>query len=139
MAIAGITPDQLQRAIEILVKEFNPVLIYLFGSAVRSELRVDSDIDLAFLSDKTRDGYEVFRVAQQLAEVFNRDVDLIDLQKASTVMKAQIVAYGKHIYETDLNRRINFEIVALKEYALLNEERQVVLDSFVKGENSDAQ
>lgn len=74
-------------------------------------------------------------VAQQLAEVFNR---VVDLRKASTVLKAQIVACGKRIYEIDLNRRINFEMVALKEYALLNEERQVVVDSFIKGENFDA-
>ena len=138
MASAGIEPEQLQRAIEILKKEFDPVLIYLFGSAARSELRVDSDIDLAFLSDEPRGSYEVFMVAQQLAEIFNRDVDLVDLGKASTVLKAQIVAYGKHIYEADLNRRISFEMVALKEYALLNEERQVVVDSFIKGGNSDA-
>lgn len=40
--------SQLNKAIEILRKEFNPIVIYLFGSAAKNRLREDSDIDIAF-------------------------------------------------------------------------------------------
>jgi uncharacterized protein len=55
---------------------------------------------------------------------------LIDLHKASTVMKAQIVGKGRLIYEQDPPKRMNFSMVAFKEYALLNEERQVISEQF---------
>jgi predicted nucleotidyltransferase len=129
---AGITANQIEQTVALLREKFAPELIYLFGSAVRGELRLDSDLDFAFLSEQFTDNYQVFIMAQQLADIVKRDVDLIDLHKASTVLKAQIVSTGKNIYASDANRRINFEIVALKEYALLNEERQLVLDNFVK-------
>ena len=37
---------QLKEAVDIIVKYFDPIAIYLFGSASRKELRKDSDIDL---------------------------------------------------------------------------------------------
>jgi predicted nucleotidyltransferase len=126
-----LTSIQLNQAIELLTEEFAPQLIYLFGSAARKELRPDSDIDLAFWSERSPGNYEVFMVAQQLADIVRREVDLIDLRKASTVLKAQIVSYGKNVYAIDVNRRVNFEIVVLKEYALLNEERKVVIDNLI--------
>jgi predicted nucleotidyltransferase len=128
----GLAADQIELVVGLLREKLAPELIYYFGSAVRGELRPDSDLDFAFLAERLTDGYQVFMVAQHLAGIMRREVDLIDLRKASTVMKAQIVACGKNIYASDTNRRINFEIVTLKEYALLNEERQVVLDSFIK-------
>lgn len=39
---------QLKEAVDIIVKYFDPIAIYLFGSASRNGLREDSDIDLVF-------------------------------------------------------------------------------------------
>ena len=111
---------------DILMKKVSPYLIIIFGSAAKKNLRDDSDIDIAFLSDKHFDEYEVFVIAQELADALNRDVDLIDLNKA-TVMKAQIIANGEVIYSKDDRRVSEYKIRVLKEYCLLNEERQVVL------------
>jgi predicted nucleotidyltransferase len=49
----SLTSIQLNQAIELLTEEFSPQLIYLFGSAARKELRSDSDIDLAFWSERS--------------------------------------------------------------------------------------
>ncbi len=119
--------DKLNKAIEIMREEFNPIIIYLFGSAARNELRGDSDIDIAFLTDNEVDEYECFMKAQELADIFKREVDLINLSNSSTVFKAQVVGNGKVIYCGDNNRRMYFEMRALKEYALLNEERAEIL------------
>jgi len=112
---------------DILMKKVSPYLIIIFGSAAKKNLRDDSDIDIAFLSDKHFDEYEVFVIAQVLADALNRDVDLIDLNKTTTVMKAQIIANGEVIYSKDDRRVSEYKIRVLKEYCLLNEERQVVL------------
>ncbi len=117
----------LMKALNLLVKRINPVVVYLFGSAARNEMRNDSDIDIAYLSDAKLSQYENFMLAQELADIFNRDVDLINLRESSTVFKAQVVGTGKRIYCSDENRRMYFEMRAFKEYALLNEERGIVL------------
>lgn len=138
MSETGLTDEQLHTVIAILRQELDPFLIYLFGSAARKQLRTDSDIDLAFLSVQTRDGYEVFVVAQQIAALLGREVDLIDLKKASTVLQAQIITKGNDIYAADRNQLRTFEMRTLKEYALLNEERQIVLDNFGVRREPDA-
>jgi predicted nucleotidyltransferase len=120
---------QINKGIEVLKEEFNPIVVYLFGSAARNELREDSDIDIAFLTDNDIDPYICFMKAQELADIFKREVDLINLNTSSTVFKAQVVGTGKYIYCSDDNKRMYFEMRALKEYALLNEERQVILNN----------
>lgn len=117
---------------KILIDKVNPYLIYLFGSSVTENFRDDSDVDIAFLSDNSISEYEVFILAQEIADVLNREVDLINLSNSSTVFKAQVVGKGKVIYCTDNNRRMYFEMRAFKEYALLNEERQEILNNINK-------
>ena len=84
-------------------------------------------MDIAFLSDDDIDEYRTFMKAQEIANVFNRDCDLIDLKKTSTVLKAQIIGNGKKIFCNDEIKRAYFEMRSLKEYALLNEERAEIL------------
>ena len=103
-------------------------LVILFGSAANGTLRDDSDIDLAFLSEKELDAYAVFCIGQDLASLLGRDVDLIDIKKASTVLKARIIGTGRALYCSNESKKHEFQIRALKEYALLNEERKVILD-----------
>jgi uncharacterized protein len=54
---------------------------------------------------------------------------LIDLEKASTVMKAQIVSTGKLFYEQEPLERKLFAMRPLKGYALLNEECRMTLEN----------
>ena len=118
---------KLNKAIESLKEEFNPIVIYLFGSAARNELRKDSDIDIALLTEEEIDPYKCFMKAQELADIFNRDVDLVNLNTSSTVFKAQVVGTGKNIYCSDDTKRMYFEMRTFKSYAMLNEEREVIL------------
>jgi uncharacterized protein len=117
----------LDRAMELLIKKINPMTVYLFGSAARDELREDSDIDLAYISNMNLTPYENFMLAQELADIFKKDVDLVNLKEASTVFKAQVVGTGKKIYCSNENDRMYFEMRAFKEYALLNEERKIII------------
>ncbi len=130
--VSHLNEAQLSKAIELLVEEFNPIVIYLFGSSSRNELREDSDIDIAFLTENDIDPYICFMKAQELADIFKREVDLINLNTSSTVFKAQVVGTGKIVYCSDDTKRMYFEMRALKEYALLNEEREVILNRIKK-------
>jgi len=112
----------------ILVKTFNPYLIYIFGSTVKNRDRGESDIDVAILTDGRVDEYELFILSQKLADILKKEVDLIDLNKASTVFKIQIIKTGKLIYNSNNLKKMYFQMRTMKDYAILNEERQEIID-----------
>ncbi len=118
-----------------LIEKTSAYLIILFGSAAVGRMRKDSDVDIAFLSSKDLNGYEVFIIAQELSSILNRDVDLIDLSKASTVFQANILGTGRVIYCADEKKKHEFQIKTFKDYCLLNEERKVILDK-IQGRGS---
>jgi uncharacterized protein len=121
-----------QTIVQFLVKKINPYVIYLFGSEAQQQARQDSDIDFAFLGERTLSHYERFMIAGELASILNCDVDLVDLKEATTVFQAQIVGKGKVLYCADDNKKAQFEMKVFKEYAKLNEERAEILERIRK-------
>lgn len=101
--------------------------VYAFGSAARGEATAESDLDLAVLAPAPLDALARFDLQERLAGLAGRDVDLVDLLAASTVMQAQIVATGTVVAERDRSARLAFEMRALSAYAMLNEERAGLL------------
>lgn len=122
-----ITQEKLNESIALMNASVQAFAIYLFGSAARQEMTIHSDIDIAFLSDQAISQYEVFCIAQELASILGREVDLVNLKAASTVFKAQVIGTGEIIFCNNELRKDEFEIRAFKEYALLNEERECIL------------
>ncbi|MBM7095229.1 nucleotidyltransferase domain-containing protein [Bacillus sp. H-16] len=117
-----------ETVINILKEDVSPFIIYLFGSNAKGTAHKGSDLDVAYVSDVTDlDEYKVFMTGQKLASVLNQEVDLVNLKKASTVFQAQVVHTGKVIYCVDKDKKHRFELLALKMYAKLNEERAVIL------------
>ncbi|MEG6616144.1 nucleotidyltransferase domain-containing protein [Peptococcaceae bacterium 1198_IL3148] len=127
-----IGAEKIKLINEHLIEKIAPYLIVLFGSAASGRMHSGSDIDIAFLSDKDLSAYEVFMIAQELADILDRDVDLVNLQQASTVFQAQVVGSGKIIYCSDDNRRMQFEMLTLKKYARLNEERRCIIEQITR-------
>ncbi|MGA4722148.1 type VII toxin-antitoxin system MntA family adenylyltransferase antitoxin [Fictibacillus nanhaiensis] len=116
-----------EQVITFLNEKLNPYLIVVFGSTAKGTDRVDSDLDIAYLSDQKIEKYERFMLGQELASLINKDVDLVDLNQASTVFAAQIIQASKTILCRDDKRRMEFEMKTLKMYAKLNEEREIVI------------
>lgn len=106
------------------------VAVYLFGSAAAGRLRANSDIDIAFLATPRPEALQVFEAAQAVATRLRRDVDLVDLAGASTVMQVQVLGGGRRIHVADEFRADLFETHALSDYARLQEERAEVLRAF---------
>lgn len=83
-----------------LRREFpDTAAVYRFGSTVAGGAQADSDIDLAILPDRPVDPLRRFSVQEQLALDLHRNVDLVDLAAASTVLRMQIVS-GGHVLAT---------------------------------------
>lgn len=118
----------LQEMVDFLEATVHPDAVYLFGSGAQGRLRSDSDLDVALLLETPLTPAEKVALSERLVDICHRPVDLIELGVASTVMQAQVVGKGRLLTEHHANRRAYFEMRTLKAYALLSEERQVILD-----------
>lgn len=117
---------------KFLITKLSPSLIFVFGSAVSDGFREESDLDIAILKQEEVDSYELYLIAQKLASLLSRDIDLVDLSQISTVFKAQIVTKGEVIFAQSKELEDNFKLKVLKEYALLNEERAPIVERIEK-------
>ncbi len=102
--------------------------IYLFGSVACGEAGAQSDVDLAILGEREVDPVLLWETAQEIADVVGREVDLLDLRAVSTVMRMQVISRGERIHCQDAMAAETFEDFVFSHYALLNEERQAILD-----------
>ncbi len=125
-AAAILGPEEIAAVIEALAA-FDPAVIYLFGSAVVGVLRPDSDLDLAFWPPAPCDPWAVFQAAQTLARRWRREVDLVDLRRASTVLRKEVFRTGRRLATFRPREADEFEMYTLNDYTRLNEERAPVL------------
>ena len=124
-------PMELEiRKIKEVLAPFSPAVAYLFGSQARERSRPDSDVDIAFVPGRQCDPFDVFEAAQRLAAAIGRSVDLVDLSRASAVMKAEVLRTGRRLFVHDERGTQEFEMYALSDYARTNEERRIVLERF---------
>jgi len=102
--------------------------VYLFGSFATDAANASSDIDLAVLAAAPIVAEQLARAREFLSERLRRDVDLLDLGRASTVMRAQVVSTGRVLLDADPSFREQFETTVYSAYARLNEERRGILE-----------
>lgn len=123
-----LSTDQIENIKKFLISKVDPYLIIIFGSAAQGRMNPDSDIDVAYLSHhRAVSAYDLYMLAQEMAGIVGRDIHLIDLQQASTVLQAQVVSRGTVILDLEPQKRQEFFILTLKQYARLNEERKPIL------------
>lgn len=88
--------------------------VYLFGSEAVGEAGPDSDVDLAVLVEGKAEPLELWRIANELADIAGRHVDLADLRAASTVFQHQILSKGRRLWQAGHAGEI-YELVILRE------------------------
>lgn len=119
--------------LEIIIRcleDFKCKTIYIYGSYATGEVNKESDIDIAFLSDRKIEKYDIFIKAQEISSKVDKEVDLIDLKDSTTVFQNQVVRNGVVILDREPIEREKFEIVVLKKYMELNELRKELLDDY---------
>jgi len=114
----------LAPALEILRRELPGLVgVYLFGSVADGSDRPDSDVDLAFYASLPVDRMRVLDLQEALANALKRDVDLIDLATASTIVQAQAIGEGRLVDSTDADAIGFFEVRIMREYQKLRMRR----------------
>lgn len=108
--------------------------IWLYGSVAKGVDTPESDLDIAILAQKSLPFDKRLSLSADLERQTRRDVDLIDLRKAPTVLRKEIIANGRRIHCVDLEACEIFEDFIFADYARLNEERAGILeDIFQRG------
>lgn len=109
---------------------------YLFGSQASGRQRADSDIDIAIFTTEPLSAQARWQLTQQLAREWNREVDIVDLRRCSTVLRMQIVTEGRVII--DKHRQTPaFDTTTISMYQHLQESRAGLIEDFVKKATHD--
>lgn len=112
---------------DLLSKFPELIAVYRFGSYGTEYERPESDLDLAVYAGGGLPTVELWRTAQGLASRAGLEVDVVDLARASTVMRAKVISEGERIYCSDKTACDTFEDYVYSSYARLNEERREIL------------
>lgn len=125
-------PD-MKKAVSV-IRDFFPNLIavYLFGSGARDALKKESDLDIALLPSSPTDRLKRWECAETIARAYNRDVDLVDLSEADTVMRFEIISGASRIFCTDTAAAEQFEDKVYYEMIELNELRLPIRETVKK-------
>ena len=101
---------------DVLIEYDNIIFAYIFGSFVTGTYRNDSDIDLAIFINENISFDEYMEIKMKLTEVCKKEIDLIILNSATTLLKFEI--YKNHIllFTRDKNKESGFKVRTLFEY-----------------------
>lgn len=95
---------------------------YLFGSRSRGSYMTESDTDIAVLlselPENTLDYY--LSSIDRLSEVLGDRVNLVVLNTASSLLRHQVLKWGRVIYSRDETVRVKFEARSEREYLDFN-------------------
>lgn len=100
--------------------------VYHFGSTASGQSTAASDVDLAILLPGKADALDLWHQAQALATTLGREVDLLDLRAASTVMQYQIITTGQRLWARDAQAAL-YESFILSEKTALDTARAGLL------------
>lgn len=100
------------------------VAAYLFGSVAAGRHRSGSDIDVAILIDREQFVAESFDrkrlydvLLPELCRAVRGDVDLLILNDASLLVRAQVFEKGRLFYEDDSQQMAEFRAISISQYA----------------------
>lgn len=123
-----ITPDQIITATRAALPDVQA--IYWFGSSAVGQTHPESDIDIAVLMSRPMDPLDNFAAQNKLEWALHRDVDLVDLRSASTVMNFEVIRTGQRLFWVNRDACIDYEALQMSLYFKLNEERAEILEAF---------
>ncbi len=124
--------------VESLKAAFGETLlgIVLYGSQASGYATARSDIDLAvFISGKTSQQL-LWDTAQELACHFGKDVDLIDLKDATTVLQKEVCQHGVWLEKIDAMACDLFETHVFSKYQQLEDDRRPIINDLLSRINN---
>lgn len=103
--------------------------IWLYGSHARGEARPGSDIDLGVLCDKPLDPVSLFDASSRLASRLGAAVDLVDLRRASGLLRVEATHRGRPLVAPTTEANL-FTTHALADHAAFAPNRRAATKAF---------
>ena len=110
----AVDPAEVARVVEEIFPEALGVWVY--GSFADGSARRDSDIGIAILPERPIDSWSRFERAQDVAASLHRDVDLVDLDVVSDLLRYEAAARGVRVAARDPERCDEFEVTSMAKY-----------------------
>ncbi len=135
LSLKPFTEKEIRSRLSPLFKEKGLRLAILFGSAVSGKVHRNSDIDIAFLFEKPIDILQLTNTVIRLLQVDN--VDVIDLKKASPLLKFSAVKKGKLLFEKTPGVFNEFYSLAFRMYVdtqKLRDSHAIFIKNYLKEE-----
>lgn len=101
---------------EILSSHKCIVFAYIFGSFAQGNFNDNSDLDIAIYLDGDMDTDDYLDLKMTLTEAFNREIDLVILNKATPLLKFQVYKNHILIFTRDKTLESEFKVKTLFEY-----------------------
>ena len=128
-----ITVEEVRNKLSPLFQDKGLQLVVLFGSVASGKVHKRSDIDLAFLFDKQAD---ILALTNHVIRLLHNDqVDVVDLRRASPLLKYSAVKSGRLLYERAPGIFNEFYSLAFRRYVdtkKLRDAQAVAIQQFLK-------
>lgn len=99
-----------------LDKRFGLDTLWVFGSEAAGNARADSDVDLGGLFQRTPTSSELLDARLHLGAQVGREVDLVDLDRASPILVIQVLRHGRLLSDRNPAHRIRLMAAAPGRY-----------------------
>ncbi|MDN5747901.1 MAG: nucleotidyltransferase family protein [Pseudonocardia sp.] len=88
-----------EQRLAAICRRYGIARIEVFGSMARGDASPDSDVDLLYdLLPGARLGWNIEHLADELAELFGRPVDLVSRRALHTLLRPQVLAEAMPLY-----------------------------------------
>jgi len=112
-------------------------LLLLFGSSISGNTHKRSDIDLAFLFDKPADMLDLTNMV--IKTLHTDKVDVVDLKRASPLLRYSVVKSGRLLYERDKGLFSDFYSLTFRMYVdskKLRDARGMAIQQYLRARES---
>ena len=114
----AMTMQDLERTLsDVLERHADVRFAVLFGSTMTRDVELARDVDLALCFTEPRSLIDMGRLAGELEDAIHRDVDLSDVDEATTLLRWEIVRVGRPIFARDPDALLAFQARVPLEYA----------------------
>lgn len=114
--MSGLEIAQFPHLRERLERDRNVRFALIFGSLARGRERTGSDLDLAVYFDRPPVGLDYLDLLSELSDLTGREVDLVVLNRASAILRHQVLKHRIPLCLKDRQAYARFREQAMTDY-----------------------